>query len=73
MTNIYKEKILLGTSPSLEMASKLIKDFYCGSEKIIKETSCKNFYDVIDVDGKILDAVFLWKKAGRFRFSTKQQ
>lgn len=69
---IYKEKHLLGTSPTLEMSIKLIKEFYCGSEKIIKETSCKNFYDVFNQDGSILNGVFVWKKGNRFRFSIKE-
>jgi hypothetical protein len=68
----YKEKHLIGTSPSIDMVLKLMKDFYCGCEQTIKETSCKNVYDVVDEQGKILDGVFVHKKGKRFRFSIKE-
>lgn len=69
---IYKEKHLLGTSPSLEMTMSLMKSFYGGSEVTLKETACTKYYDVLTKEGKILDGVFVWKKGNRFRFSIKE-
>ena len=68
---IYKEKHLLGTAPTLEMAIVLMKNFYCGSEVTTEETACPKYYDVFTKDGKILGGVFVWKKGNRFRFSIK--
>ena len=69
---LYDKLTRLGSSPSLDMARKLIADFYCTTpDKIDLSEDRLMLPDrawIVCVNGKAMDSVILFKVNSRFVF-----
>jgi hypothetical protein len=71
MENEYKEKHKLASSPSLAMISQAVAKFYGGETKhIAGGTLSLSTWFVYQSDGSKIEGVFIYKKRGRFYFSS---